>query len=148
MNAGTGGRDWTLLRGAYLGSSMRTSLIIVCCFLSALALSGCGATDGKGDKGDKGDPGPPGPAGPPGKDGKDGASTSPQFRVVRGAIVAGVAQAAMCEADEIMVSATCIVNAGDISETPTTLGGSGAVCAGRPRQRNAPQAVVLCAKAR
>jgi hypothetical protein len=124
---------------------MRTSLIMLCSLLSALALGGCDA-NGKGDKGDKGDPGPTGPAGPPGKDGRDSASASPQFRVVRGAIIAGISQAAMYDADEIMFGATCIANAGDLSETPRTLGNAGAICAVMPRQLNVPQAVILCAK--
>jgi hypothetical protein len=52
----------------------------------------------------------------------------------------------MCDAAEIMVSATCMVNSGDIAQTPRTLGDNGASCDARPGQSNPPQAVILCAK--
>lgn len=133
---------------------MKRSLAVLCVLLSAFALSGCAKGD-KGDKGEKGDtgaigpPGPPGPQGPagtPGKDGRDGISPPPQFRVVRGAIDGGISKPATCAAEEIMVSAMCMVTAGDISETPRTLGDNGASCDAQPGQSNPPQAVILCAK--
>jgi hypothetical protein len=114
---------------------MRRFSILVCASLSALLLSGCGVKGDKGDKGDRGEagpagpagpPGPQGPAGPPGKDGRDGISPPSQFRVVSGAADGGIVKPAMCATEEVMVSATCIVNPGDIAETPRTLGDNGA----------------------
>ena len=127
---------------------MRIPLMVIGSLVAVLALSGCA----KGDKGDKGDPGatgaagPPGPAGPSGKDGRDGASPPPQFRVVRGEIDGGVVKPATCGAEEIMVSATCMVKAGETAETPRTIGETGASCDVQPNQSNPPQAVILCAK--
>ena len=135
--------------------TMRRSLILVCTLLSALTLGGCGMKGDKGDKGDRGDPGPSGPAGPPGpqglagspgKDGRDGVSPPPQFRVVRGATDGGIVKPAMCGAEEVMVSATCLVKVGEIAETPRTLGDNGASCDAQPGQSNPPQAIILCAK--
>jgi Collagen triple helix repeat (20 copies) len=134
---------------------MNRSTVLVCALLSALALTGCGVKGDKGDKGDRGDAGPPGPtgspgpqgqAGPPGKDGRDGVSPPPQFRVVRGGIDGGISKPATCAAEEIMVSATCMVSSGDISQTPRTIGDNGASCDTPPGQSNPPQAVILCAK--
>jgi collagen triple helix repeat protein len=134
---------------------MKRSTMLVCALLSALALSGCGVKGDKGDKGDRGDAGPPGPtgstgpqgpAGPPGKDGRDGVSPPPQFRVVRGGVDGGISKPATCAAEEIMVSATCMVSSGDISQTPRTIGDNGASCDTQPGQSNPPQAVILCAK--
>jgi hypothetical protein len=134
---------------------MRKSILVVVVLSSALALSGCGVKGDKGDKGDRGEPGPAGqagtpgpqgPAGPPGKDGRDGISPPPQFRVVRGGRDGGIAKPAMCDTEEIMVSATCMVSSGDTAETPRTLGDSGASCDARPGQSSPPQAVILCAK--
>ena len=130
-------------------------LAIVFVLISGLILSGC---DMKGDKGDKGDvgaagpggpagpqgpQGPQGPPGPSGRDGKDASSSPPQFRVVRSS-TEGVAKPAMCGADEIMISATCVPTNGAASQTPRTLE-NGASCEARPRQET-PQAVILCAK--
>jgi collagen triple helix repeat protein len=134
---------------------MKRSTVLVCALLSALALSGCGVKGDKGDKGDRGDAGPPGPtgstgpqgpAGPPGKDGRDGVSPPPQFRVVRGGVDGGISKPATCAAEEIMVSATCMVSSGDISQTPRTIGDNGASCDTQPGQSNPPQPVILCAK--
>jgi len=139
---------------------MNRSTVLVCALLSALAvtglaLTGCGVKGDKGDKGDRGDAGPPGPtgspgpqgqAGPPGKDGRDGVSPPPQFRVVRGGLDGGISKPATCAAEEIMVSATCMVSSGDISQTPRTIGDNGASCDTPPGQSNPPQAVILCAK--
>jgi hypothetical protein len=58
----------------------------------------------------------------------------------------GMAKPAMCGAEEIMVSATCIVKAGDVAEAPRTLGDNGAGCDAKPGQNDPPQAVILCAK--
>ena len=133
---------------------MRTPLIIACSLIAALALGGCSKPE-KGDKGDKGDPGPVGAAGPagpqgpqgaPGKDGRDGVSPPPQFRVVRSATDGAMSKPAMCDVDEIMVSATCLTKTGSISEAPKTLGDNGASCDSQSGQTEAPQAVILCAK--
>jgi hypothetical protein len=119
-----------------------------------LALGGCGKGE-KGDKGDKGDPGPvgaagsPGPQGPqgaPGKDGRDGVSPPQQFRVVRSAMDRGMSKPALCDVDEVMVSATCLTKTGSISEAPKTLGDNGASCDSQSGQTEAPQAIILCAK--
>ena len=114
-----------------------------------LAVAGCSGPKGeKGDKGDKGDPGqngvpgPPGPAGPQGPPGKDGVSPPPQFRVVRSSVEDGLAKPAMCAADEVMVSATCLSKIGSVNETPRTIGDSGALC----EPTETPEAVILCAK--
>jgi Collagen triple helix repeat (20 copies) len=134
---------------------MNRSTVLVCALLLALALTGCGVKGDKGDKGDRGDAGPPGPtgsagpqgpAGPPGKDGRDGVSPPPQFRVVRGGVDGGISKPATCAAEEIMVSATCMVSSGDISQTPRTIGDNGASCDTQPGQSNPAQAVILCAK--
>src|ERR1700754_2026354 len=123
---------------------MKRSPVLICAALvSALALSGCGVKGDKGDKGDKGEPGPigaagpPGPQGPvgaPGKDGRDGVSPPAQFRAVRGAVDGGISRPATCGTDEIMVSATCMVNTGDISQTPRTIGDNAASCDAQPGQ--------------
>jgi hypothetical protein len=42
--------------------------------------------------------------------------------------------------------AMCMVSAGEISETPRTIGDSGASCDAQPGQSNPPGAVILCAK--
>jgi hypothetical protein len=133
---------------------MKRSTVLVIALLSAVALAGCAKGD-KGDKGEKGEagtigpagpPGPQGLAGPPGKDGRDGVSPPPQFRVVRGEIDGGMTKPATCGAEEIMVSATCMVATGDISQTPRTLGDNGASCDAQAGQSNLPQVVILCAK--
>jgi len=123
---------------------MRKSPIVICALLSSLALSGCGEKGDKGDQGDAGPTGPQGPAGPPGKDGKDASSVLPQFRVVRSATEGGVVKPAMCNADEVMVSAACVPTGGAVSQVPRTVE-NGASCEARPRQET-PQAVILCAK--
>jgi hypothetical protein len=134
---------------------MRKSVLIAIALASALGLGACGVKGDKGDKGDRGDAGPPGPAGPAGptgpagpagKDGRDGVSPPAQFRVVRGGFDGGISKAAMCDTDEVMVSATCIVSAGDTTQAPRTLGDNGASCDARPGQTNQPQVVILCAK--
>ena len=91
-------------------------------------------------------PGPQRPPGPPGKDGRDGVSPPQQFRVVRGGMDGGISKPATCGAEEIMVSAMCIVGAGDTSEAPRTFGDNGASCDAKPGQSDPPQAVILCAK--
>lgn len=134
---------------------MRRSPIIACSLIAALALAGCGVKGDKGDQGDKGDPGavgaagPPGPQGPqgaPGKDGRDGVSPPQQFRVVRSAIDHGMAKPALCDVDEVLVSATCLTKTGAINEAANTLGDNGASCDSQSGQTEAPQAVILCAK--
>ena len=63
--------------------------------------------------------GPAGPAGPqglagaPGKDGRDGVSPPLPFRVLRSEADGGISKPAMCGTNEVMISATCIVKAGD-----------------------------------
>jgi hypothetical protein len=52
----------------------------------------------------------------------------------------------MCGVNEVMVSATCIVKAGDAAQAPRTLGDNGASCDAKPGQSDPPQAVILCAK--
>jgi hypothetical protein len=134
---------------------MKRPTLLIYVLLSALAISGCGIKGDKGDKGDKGvagpmgppgPPGPQGPPGPPGKEGRDGVSPPMPFRVVRSGMDGGISKPAMCLADEVMVSATCIVKPGDIAETPRTLGDNGASCDAKPGQNNPPQAVIICAK--
>jgi hypothetical protein len=134
---------------------MRRPLIIACSLIATLALGGCGVKGDKGDRGDKGDPGPvgaagpPGPQGPqgaPGKDGRDGVSPPQQFRVVRSATDGGMAKPALCDVDEMLVSATCVTKTGSFNQTPKTLGDNGASCDSQPGQTEAPQAVILCAK--
>jgi hypothetical protein len=137
---------------------MKKELVLVAAISLALALGGCGMNGDKGDKGDKGDtgangtagsPGPQGPAGPPGPPGKDanaGESSIPQFRVVRSSADGSAAKPAMCETDEMVVSATCIPAAGSLSESPTLLGDRGASCTARVPRGPAPAAVILCAK--
>jgi hypothetical protein len=58
----------------------------------------------------------------------------------------GISKPATCGADEVMVSAMCSVSAGNISETPRTLGDNAASCDTQPGQSNPPLAVFLCAK--
>ena len=94
-------------------------------FVHISAVERAGLSTLTGAIGPPGPPGPQGPAGTPGKDGRDGISSPPQFRVVRGAIDGGISKPATCAAEEIMVSAMCMVTAGDISETPRTLGDNG-----------------------
>jgi collagen triple helix repeat protein len=134
---------------------MKQSTILVCILFSALALSGCGVKGDKGDKGEKGDAGSAGPAGPPGpqgatgapgKDGRDGVSPPMPLRMVRSEKDGGISKPAMCGADEIVVSATCIVKSGDAAQAPRTLGDSGASCDATPGQSDPPQAVILCMK--
>jgi len=131
---------------------IKTSAALLWVLLSALALGGCAKGDDKGEKGDSGAMGPPGPpgqqgpAGAPGKDGRNGVSPPPQFRVVRGAVDGGISKPATCGADEVMVGSMCTVSAGDISQTPRTLGDNAASCDAQPGQGNPPQAVILCAK--
>ena len=134
---------------------MKQPRLLICVLICALALSGCGVKGDKGDKGDRGEAGPmgppgaagpQGPAGPPGKDGRDGVSPPLPFRVVRSAVEGSVSKPATCATDEIMVSATCIVKAGDISEAPRTIGESGAACDTRPGQSEPPQAVIVCTR--
>ena len=126
---------------------MRKSSILVCVLISTFMLGGC---DEKGDKGDvgpigpAGPVGPQGPPGPAGQDGKNATSPLPQFRVVRSTMDGGVAKPALCETDEVMVSATCVLARGAVSQAPRTLE-NGASCEARPRQE-APQAVILCTK--
>jgi hypothetical protein len=135
---------------------METSIVkeraIVFALISGLILSGCDTKGDKGDKGDMGAAGPVGPAGPQGlqgppgpsgRDGKDANSSPPQFRVVRSS-TEGVTKPAMCDANEIMISATCVPTKGAGSQTPRTLE-NGASCEARPRQETL-QAVILCAK--
>lgn len=133
---------------------MRRSLIIACSLIAALALGGW-AREKKGDKGDKGDPGavgaagspgPQGAQGAPGKDGRDGVSPPRQFRVVRSSMDRGMSKPAMCDVDEIIVSATCLTRTGSISEAPKTLGDNGANCDSQSGQTEAPQDLILCAK--
>lgn len=133
---------------------MKKHRLLAIALCSAVSLSGCGGAPVKGDKGDKGDTGAagapgrqgqPGPAGPPGKDGKD-AVAPPQFRVVRSSNEGGVPKPALCSADEVMVSATCVVTHGSVSQAPTTLGTTGASCGQSPGQTEASLAIVLCVK--
>jgi hypothetical protein len=115
-----------------------------------LAVAGC--SDPKGDEGDKGDPGqngapgPPGPGGPQGSSGKDGVSPPPQFRVVRSSVRNGPAKTAMCAADDVMVSPTCLSRVGSVNEAPKTIGDRGATCDPQSGQTETPEAVILCAK--
>jgi hypothetical protein len=113
----------------------------------ALAVAGCSGP--KGDKGDKGDPGAngapgqPGPPGPQGPLGKDGVSPPPQFHVARSSLENGLAKPAMCAADEVMVSATCLSRIGSVNEAPKTIGDSGAACEPQSGQTETPEAVIL-----
>src|ERR1700761_5582091 len=134
---------------------MKRPILVICVLLSALALSGCGAKGDKGDKGDRGETGPAGPAGPPGaegvagaagKDGRDGVSPPMPFRVVRSEADGGISKPAMCGANEVMVSATCISKAGDAALAPRTLGDNGASCDAKPGQSDPPQASIICMK--
>ena len=118
-----------------------------------IALAGCSGP--KGDKGEKGDAGPvgaagqagpQGPAGAPGKDGKDGVSPPAQFRVVRSVSDGAMSKAAMCDVNEVIVSAMCVSKLGSISQTPKTVGDNGAECAPQSGQTDAPETVILCAK--
>jgi hypothetical protein len=121
----------------------------------ALALVVTGCSGPKGDKGDKGDagangspgsPGPQGPQGPPGKDGRDGVSPPAQFRVVRSTADGAMAKTAMCDVNEVIVSALCVSRLGPESQVPRTIGDNGASCEPRSGQAEAPQAVILCTK--
>jgi hypothetical protein len=134
---------------------MKQPTLLMCVLLSALALSGCGIKGDKGDKGDKGEagamgaagpPGPQGAAGPPGKDGRDGVSPPLPFRVVRSEPDGGISKPAMCGTNEIMVSATCMVKAGDGAQAARTMGDNGASCDAKPGQSDPPLAVILCMK--
>src|ERR1700761_7404271 len=134
---------------------MKQPTLVVCILLSALALTGCGVKGDKGDKGDKGEAGPAGPAGPPGaqgitgaagKDGRDGVSPPLPFRVIRSAPDGGMSKPAMCGTDEVMISATCIVKAGDAALAPRTLGDNGEGCDAKPGQADPPRAVILCTR--
>ena len=133
---------------------MARSLLPLFALCLAVNLSGCGGTPIKGDKGDKGDTGAagapgqqgqPGPPGAPGKDGKD-AVAPPQFRVVRSSNDGGTPKPALCGVDEVMVSATCVVTTGSLTQAPTTLGTTGASCGQSAGQTEAPLAIVMCAK--
>lgn len=133
---------------------MARSVLLAIALCSALGLSGCGGAPQKGDKGDKGDTGAagapgqqgqPGPPGPAGKDGKD-AVAPPQFRVVKSSNDGGVPKPALCAPDEMMVSATCVVPAGALTQAPTTLGTTGASCNPSEGQSEVPLAIVLCSK--
>jgi hypothetical protein len=134
---------------------MKQPTLLICVLLSALALSGCGIKGDKGDKGDKGEAGAMGPAGPagpqglagaPGKDGRDGVSPPLPFRVLRSEADGGISKPAMCGTNEVMISATCIVKAGDAAQAPRTLGDNGASGDAKPGQSDPPQAVILCMK--
>jgi Collagen triple helix repeat (20 copies) len=134
---------------------MKQRRFLVVVVLSALALNGCGAKGDQGDRGERGDSGSMGPAGPPGpqglagspgKDGRDGISPSLPFRAVRSVFDGGISKPAMCSAEETMVSATCIVKAGDAAQAPRTLGDTAASCDARPGQSDPPQAVIICQK--
>jgi hypothetical protein len=133
-------------------SHMQSPFIAACLVLS-LALAGCSGP--KGDKGDKGDPGPvgaagspgpPGPPGSPGKEGKDGVSPPAQFRVVRSVADGAMSKAAMCDVNEVIVSAMCVSKLGSMSQTPKTVGDNGAECAPQSGQTDAPETVILCTK--
>ena len=129
-------------------TDMTKNMLAGSMLIVALALAGCSGPKGdKGDKGDtgKGEPGSrgaQGDPGPPRKDGRDGSTPPPQFRVVRSAPDA-MSGTAMCAADELVVSATCIAKLGTMNEAPTTIGDTGASC---PTQNQPAQAVLLCAK--
>ena len=58
----------------------------------------------------------------------------------------GLAKPAMCAADEVMVSATCLSKIGSVNEAPKTIGDSGAICDPQSGQTETPEAVILCAK--
>jgi hypothetical protein len=127
-------------------------LAIVFVIISGLILSGCDVKGDKGDVGAAGPPGPQGPVGPQGPAGPQGPSapsraepSAPplQFRVVRSS-TEGVAKPAMCDAAEIMISATCVPTKGSTSQSPRTLE-NGAICEPRARQEST-EAVILCAK--
>lgn len=81
-----------------------------------------------------------------GKDGRDGVSPPLPFRIVRAAVDNGISKPALCGTDEIMISATCIVKAGEAAQSPRTMGESGASCDTKPGQSDPPQAVILCTK--
>jgi hypothetical protein len=135
---------------------MRHALLVTVPVALALALAGCSGPKGdKGDKGEKGDPGPAGPPGPPGpqgppgpagKNGENGVSPPPQFRVVRSTREGGISRPAMCAADEVMVSASCLSRTGSVTQAPHTVGESGADCTSTRGQAVVPEAVILCAK--
>jgi Collagen triple helix repeat (20 copies) len=121
----------------------------------AISLVVAGCSGPKGDKGDKGDAGangspgsqgPQGPQGPAGKDGRDGVSPPAQFRVVRSAADGAMAKTAMCDVNEVIVSAMCVSKLGAQIQTPRTIGDNGASCEPQSGQTEAPQAVILCAK--
>jgi hypothetical protein len=134
---------------------MQRSVIIIATVL-ALAISGCSGPKGdKGDKGEKGDagpagpPGPQGPQGPPGPrgdKGENGVSPPPQFRVVRSSSEGAISRPALCSADEVMVSATCLSPTGAVNQAPKAIGDTGASCDPQPGQSTVPDVVVLCAK--
>jgi Collagen triple helix repeat (20 copies) len=153
-HAGNSASAEELAVGALVGLRMQRSIVLVFALVSTFALAGCAKGD-KGDKGDKGETGQIGPtgsrgpqgfSGPPGKDGKDGVSPPSQFRVARGAIDGGISKPATCGAEEIMVSAMCVVPAGDSAQTPRTIGDNEASCDAQPGQSAIPLAVILCAK--
>jgi hypothetical protein len=138
--------------GSYQGPFMQNHLVAACLAL-CIALAGCSGP--KGDKGDKGDagavgaagpPGPQGPAGAPGKDGRDGVSPSAQFRVVRSVADGAMSKPAMCDVNEVIVSAMCVSKLGSMSQTPKTVGDNGAECAPQSGQTDAPETVILCTK--
>jgi hypothetical protein len=139
------------VRNSYWKSGM-----IVWILLLPLALAGCTGPKGdKGDKGDKGEKGDAGLAGPaglqgpqgvPGKNGENGLTPPPQFRVVRSSASGVVSEPASCGADEVMVSATCISKTGTVSQSPETLGDSGASCNPPPNKAEVPDVVILCEK--
>jgi hypothetical protein len=69
-----------------------------------------------------------------------------QFRVVRSTSDNGMAKAAMCAVDEVMVSATCMSKVGSVDEAAKTIGDNGATCDAQSGQADAPEAVILCTK--
>jgi hypothetical protein len=133
---------------------MRISVLTV---LLAVAMATAGCSGPKGDKGDKGDTGPAGAAGKqgevgkngePGKDGKEGPpgkDGTTGFRVVRsGRTPAGDPIPAVCNPDEVMISALC-TSGGSYHGSVVTLGDGSAMC---PEVTGSPQpsALVVCIK--
>ncbi len=123
----------------------------------ATSLAAC-----SGKQGEQGPPGPQGAKGEPGKDGapgkdgvagKDGAPGQPgqkgdpgaAFRVVRSAKTqTGQSSAALCNPDEILVSAICVSETDRVSVPKViTIGDNSAECA----INNPPlTAVIMCSK--
>jgi len=132
----------------FMGANMRIALGFT---MLAIAFTLGGCFDGpKGDKGDKGDPGAVGPQGAKGDKGDPG--TPANFRLVKSAIAPNGSPApAMCDVDEIIITAACI-GAGTIPENslPTIIGDSsttyGASCPLNPAGGTIPTTLILCAK--